>query len=162
MLRRIGRADLVDHLGVGLERDEAMGEADGHQHLPPVLRRELDSDEFAEVRRGGADVDRDVEDAPARHADQLVLREGRRLEMQAAQRADRSGKRVVVLHELERDPGLGEGLAVIGLREEAAMVAEPLRRDDPDLRQRGRLDLQHGQCPLSTAGAAPVPSRSPR
>ncbi|MNY82912.1 hypothetical protein D3C86_2253020 [compost metagenome] len=60
-----------------------MGEAGRHQELLPVLGRKLDRDMLAEARRRDADVDGDIEDAPARDPDELVLREGRRLEMQA-------------------------------------------------------------------------------
>ncbi len=84
----------------------------------------------AEGRRAGADVDGHVEDRPADHAHKLVLGEGRALEMQAAHRAALPGKRVVVLHELGVEARLGQALAVVGLGEEAAVVAELLRLDE--------------------------------
>ena len=78
-----------------------MGEADRDQQLAPVPGGELDRDMAAEGRRRPADVDGDIEDAAAPHADELVLGEGRDLEVQPAQSAGGGGKGVVVLDELK-------------------------------------------------------------
>ena len=64
-----------------------MAEARGDEELAPVLRRELHRGMVAEGGRADADVDGDVEDAAAHDAHQLVLGEGRALEMDPAQRA---------------------------------------------------------------------------
>ena len=65
MLRRIEICDLVNHLGVGFERHETMGEADGNEELPPVLPGELYRHMTAEGRRRASEVDRYVENAAA-------------------------------------------------------------------------------------------------
>ncbi len=58
----------------------------------------------AEARRAAADVDDDVEHAAPRHAHELGLGEGRKLEMQAAHRARMAREHVIVLHEVAIDP----------------------------------------------------------
>ena len=57
-------ADLVDHFGVRLEGDEAVGEAGGDEDLLPVVGVEEDGDVAAEGGGGAADVDHDVEALP--------------------------------------------------------------------------------------------------
>src|SRR5438270_45872 len=97
----VDRRRLVKHLGVRLEGDEPVREADRNEKLPPVVRRKLHGDMLAECRRRSPDIDGDVENAPSRHANELVLREGRNLKMKAAKRADSCGERMVVLDEIE-------------------------------------------------------------
>ena len=106
--RRVGARHLVEHLGVGLERAEAVREADRHEELRPVLGRNLGGDVAAEGRRAAPQIDRDVEDAPARHPDQLGLGVRRGLEMQAADRARLRRARMIVLDEFEVDAGGGQ------------------------------------------------------
>jgi hypothetical protein len=86
-IRGIDVGDLVDDLGVRLEREEAVGEADRHEQLLALLCRKLGGDPAAVARRAAADVDRHVEDAAAHTADELRLPVRRRLKMQAAQHA---------------------------------------------------------------------------
>src|SRR3546814_17112624 len=57
---------------------------------------------------------------------------------------------VVVLHEVRRDARRGVGLAVVGLREEAAVVAVLHRRDQADLRY-GEAGYMHAQAPPALA-----------
>src|SRR5271157_1945316 len=96
---RVGRGRLVENLGVRLQSDESVGKSDRDQELAPVFGRELNRDMSAEGRRRAANVDRDVEDGAAYDAHQLVLRERRGLEVQAAQNALRRGIGMIVLHE---------------------------------------------------------------
>jgi hypothetical protein len=91
----------------------------------------------------GEPRDRDVEHRAAHATDQLRLRERRCLEMQAAHRALAHGQRHVVLDEARVDALRGEGGAVVPFAEEAAIVADPLRAHDLDLRNACRLDLDH-------------------
>ena len=58
----VGRGHLVAHLGIVLERHEAMGEAFRHENLVPLFRRKDEPDPAAKGRRAAADVDRDIED----------------------------------------------------------------------------------------------------
>src|SRR5207342_3089109 len=113
------------------------GEPDRDEQLAPVLGRELDFDMLAESRRGAANVDRDVEDAPARDAHQLVLREWRRLEVQAAQNAFRGGVGMIVLHEGQGKARLVPGGATIDFGEKPPRVAVLFWRHDLD-RRNGR------------------------
>ncbi len=108
MCGRIGRGRLVEDFDIRLERDERMRKSGRDQQLTPVFRRELDRDIPAESRRRTANVDRDVEDAAARDAHQLGLRERRRLKVQAPQRAGGRGNRVVVLNESNSSPALSQ------------------------------------------------------
>src|SRR5579872_4639149 len=101
MGRRIERGRLVENLDVGLQSEEGVGEADRDQQLAPVFRRQLDRDMAAKGRRRAANVDRDIEDGAAGAADELVLREGRRLEVEPAQGAGRRRIGMIVLDESE-------------------------------------------------------------
>ena len=81
---------------------------------------------------------------PVGDAHQLALRLGGQLVVQAAQDAA-SRPRVVVLHELDLDPGGGaERLAVVALQEEAALVAEDARLEQQYVRDR-ELSHLHGR-----------------
>jgi hypothetical protein len=117
-----------------------MREADRHQKLLPVLARELDGDMPAESRRGGPDVDGDIENSPSHDAHQLVLREGRGLEMKAAHGAHGGRQRMIVLDEVEINAGLPEVRPIVRLGDEAAMVSELSRNDDLHPRQGGTLN----------------------
>jgi hypothetical protein len=79
---------------------------------------------------------------------------------EAAQRPAFAGKRVVVLDEFQVDAGIGESAALVDFRQEAARVAEFPRRDDLDIGDLGRLDIQH--CSKISARYTATPSRSPR
>ena len=100
-----------------------MGEADGDVQLAHALIVELDGLPLAVGGRAPAQVDRDVEDPPARAAHELGDAVAD-LEVHAAHDAAR-GARVVVLHELHlrRHAELAVPLVPVGLGEEAALVA---------------------------------------
>ena len=159
----IGRGCLVKNLAVGLQSDEGVGESDRDQELAPVLGREFDRDMAAEGRRRAADVDRDVENAAARAAHELVLGEWRRLEVQSAQGADRGRKGMVVLHEGEIKTRLVPVGAVVNLGEKPSGVAVLLRRHDLDRRNCGLFHL-HRRTPVlrptGRAGLLPEPPRA--
>jgi hypothetical protein len=88
MGRRIGRRNLVEHLRIWFESHEAVRKPHGDKELTPVFRGELNDDMSPERWGGPPDVDRDVEDTAADDAYELVLRERRRLEVEATQCAD--------------------------------------------------------------------------
>src|SRR5271170_6828380 len=92
--------DLVDHLGVQLERAEPMQEAAGDPELLPVLRAKLRADVAAEIGRSVAYIDRHVPDCAAHHAHQLALHAWRDLHMRPADHAATGRVAVVVLYEL--------------------------------------------------------------
>jgi len=119
---------------------EAVGEACGDEELSAVLGAELDHHVSAEGRRALAHVERDVDDGPLEHLDQLRLRP-RVLKVKATQDAPR-GARHVVLDEVARDAGGAIALGVKALEEEASRVAEHLGLDDQHARER-RLDHVH-------------------
>ena len=100
----VGVVDLVDDLRVGRQRDEAVQEAARHEDLRAVLGRDLLGDPPPVGRRAAARVDGDVEDRAPHHPHQLGLREGRRLVVQAAQRALLRRQALVVLDEGEVEP----------------------------------------------------------
>lgn len=52
--------------------------------------------------------------------------------MQAAYRAGRAGKRVVILHEDRINSAGGKTVQIVGLRKEPAMIAKALGRDQLD------------------------------
>ena len=93
----------------------------------------------AEVRRTGPQIDRHVEDLPLQDRHQLPLRMPD-LVMQPAQHVFRRA-RVVVLHELDVDPGrLVERAPVIAFQEKAAGVPKDPRLDDQHV---GNLGAGH-------------------
>ncbi len=63
--------------------------------------------------------------------------------MQAAQYAASGGHRVVVLHKHLVEAGLGQGPAAVGLRKEAAFVAQSAGFDEQDIGYGERGDLGH-------------------
>src|SRR5690606_32450112 len=71
------------------------------------------------------------------------LLERRNLEVQAPHRPLHGRERVVVLHEVGVDSGLGEPPCVEHFGEEATLVATPLRHHEQDVGYFLRLDL-HG------------------
>ena len=77
------RSDLVDHLGIRLERAVAVQQSRRDPELLPVLRRQHDAGMLAVGRRAAPDVHRDVPDRAAHHAHQLALRVRPDLQMQA-------------------------------------------------------------------------------
>ena len=68
--------------------------------------------------------------------------------MQSAQRPLQRIADMVVLHESSVDPDRGEIARIPYFGEKPAYVADALRHDDFDLRQRGLHDL-HGRSPFA-------------
>lgn len=109
-----------------------MGETDRNEELMPVLGRQFRADPLAIGGRALAHIDRDVEDAPADAAHQLVLSPVRRLKMQAAQREGGCGVGMIVLHEGAIDAEPGEGGHRMDLGEPATAVTEAPGTDELD------------------------------
>jgi hypothetical protein len=111
-------------------------ETGGYPELAVVVLAQLDADPLSEGRRRTPDVDRDVEHRAPGHAHQLALCTRRELVVQAAQHAPGAAA-VVVLHEIDVQTGrLREGLPVEALVEEAPGIAEHLRLEQHDVRNR--------------------------
>ena len=123
------------------------------QHRPGRVL-ELDALPLAERRRAAAQVDDDVEHAPAGDPDELAL-PGMRLEVDAAQRA-LARARVVVLDELGRDAVFARDIGAERLHEEAAFVAVNGRREQDEAVESGLEALHCGR----RLGSAP--SKDPR
>lgn len=144
--------DFVDDLGVGLEGEEAVGEADGDEDLAPVFGAEDGGNVSAEGGGIFADVECDVEDRAVDDADELMLGHGGKLAMQAADDSFFDGEGVVVLDELGVDSGIFEESLVEGLGEESAMVAEFFRDEDLHVGDFAGDDL-HGKYCLHAVSA---------
>ena len=129
------RGDLVDHLGVRLERAVAVQQSRRDPELLPVLRRQHGAGMLPVGRRAAPDIHRDIPDRAAHHADQLALRVRPDLQVQPAHHAAVGRSRVVVLHERPGDAGLGEALLVPGLGEEAAPIEETRRGQQQHARE---------------------------
>jgi hypothetical protein len=82
----IGRRDQVLDLGVGLEREEAVGASPRHVELGECARVQVEAQPLPERRRIGSEVDDHVERGAARASHKLRLRVGRALKVHAAQR----------------------------------------------------------------------------
>lgn len=93
-----------------------------------------------------ADVHGHVQNGAARHADQLVLGVGRRLEVQAAHGAYLRRQGVIVLHKIQVDAQLVESRPVVGLAEKPAMIAKLVRLDNLDVRDVEGADLEGHEC----------------
>ena len=139
---RVGRVDLVKHFGVRLQRAEPVGEASRHQKLLAAAGRELGGDISAVMRRIAAQIDRDVEDAPTQHADELGLDERPHLEMQSAHgpRGARTG--LVVLDEIRRDAGRNEIASHVSFGKLSAPVDKCRAADEFHVCDFKRLDLK--------------------
>src|ERR1700733_5562796 len=78
--------------------------------------------------RRAPEIHGDVEHPPACNSHQFVLREGRGLKMQAANRPDLSRKGMVVLYEGKIESRRLQGPAIVDLREKPPVVAMFRRR----------------------------------
>src|SRR5471032_27333 len=118
-----------------------MRKARRNPQLPMVLFRQIHTHPLTEVRRAFTDIDGDIKYLALNHTHELPLRV-LDLIMQSAQYAT-CRPRMVVLDELNaRFNLLGKLAAVEALVEVAACIAEHLRLDNLDFRQRrsGYLD----------------------
>ncbi len=139
--------DLVDDLGIRLERAVAVGEPLRDPELQPVLGAEGDGSVAAVGRRTDADVHDHVEDGATRNPDELVLGLGGHLVMQAAHDALGPRAGVVVLDEHGVEAGVPQRALIVGLGKEAARIAMHRRTDDLDIVQpgnRGKLPHENG------------------
>ena len=143
--RIIGGGAFVEKFGAILQADEAMRKARRHPEHLLVRGGQFQPDPFAEMRAGLADIHRHVPHPASDHADQLALRIGV-LEMQPAQHAARR-LAMIVLHEVEVQPGRLEGVRIPAFVKEAAIVAEHARFDDQRAGNGGFHDV-HAIAPL--------------
>src|SRR5882762_1532712 len=134
---RVELADLVARLRRVLERLIPVREALGHIQRAVVVGAQIHGDRFQEGRALGPQVDDDVEDRPARGADQLRLGVGRILEVHPAQRALPLVVGDVRLRDHRLEAVLGELVLAKGAREEAAVVVPPLQIEDEGALQLG-------------------------
>src|SRR5215203_556124 len=154
---------LVSHVGRLGEDAEAVGEPRRHVELPQVLSGENFSYPLAESGGVRADVHGHVEDLALDGAHELSLGLAE-LGVEAAQRAA-DGEGVVVLEEVLGQAAVAELALVIGLQEEAALVAEDGRLDQGHAGYGGGKKF-HASAPTvsplpgSTPGSTPSPSRS--
>ncbi len=118
-----------------------MGEADRQVDLTPIVGAQRGVDVPPVGRRTGPNIHRHNQDRPAVHAHQLGLRERRALKVEAAIGAlfDREG--MVVLGKIELDPPHRRGTLVVGLREQALLVAVPFRLEEENVGNRKRPDM---------------------
>jgi len=148
MLRRIVFVHLVEDMGMGRQRAEAMGEPLRHEQLPSVLRAEDEALPSPEGRRIPAKIEHDIIDRPLQHPDQLRLSHRIQLIMKPAQGSRFRGHRMIVLHEANRDPVLCEQALVVTFHEEAPIVLEDLGLDQHDAIHLGRNYVHCNQTPI--------------
>src|SRR6266566_2284233 len=133
VVRLVHGCAFVFHLG-NVRRDaEPVCKAGWNEDLALVLCRELHGCPERERRGPTPDVHRDVERTTANYTKQLALRTAQ-LIMQPANRA-LHGRRMVVLHEGRRNPGLRISLRMVALEEEPAGIREHAGLDDYDARK---------------------------
>ena len=142
MLGRIRRADLVKDLAIVFERDESVREPARNEQLVPLLRGENETGPAAKARRVAANVERDIEDRAAGHADEFVLGRWRDLEVKPANDAAASRMRIIVLNEAHIDPRIREPSVAPDLGKEAAFVEPSVRSklDQPFDFERAQLN----------------------
>ena len=82
-----------------------------------------------------------VEDLPLEYSHELGLGFRGTLQMQAPE-GTCDGPRMILLHELHVDPGLGEFRLLVGFHEESAFVLEDGGLDDRHAWERGGLECK--------------------
>lgn len=100
----------------------------------PVLSADGLANDFAVAGRPETDIDRDIEDHAAHHANELGLRVRRRLKMKPPDCALVFGKSMIILHEIDAYSDRRKCSFVIGFGKKSAVVAESKRLDDFDSR----------------------------
>jgi len=143
VLGRIELRDLVEHLGVVLERLEAVREPGRHVQHPAVFRGEDDRKVPREGPRLRAQIEDHVVDRAARAADDLRLGEGRLLIVHAAQCALSLVEGRTALRDARLEAARLELAPAPRPREAPARVLDRLGLDDERARER-RLDEDHG------------------
>jgi hypothetical protein len=127
-----------------------VGETGWNVKLLPVRVVQRVAAPFSERRRTAAQIDRDVEDLTSNRPHEFSLGE-LQLVMQPAQHAA-AGERVVVLHELNINPGGREFLSVKRLHEEPSVIPEHFRFDEDDSGQFGGQKLHDVLLRIQRAG----------
>src|SRR5665213_2099797 len=143
MRRRIVVIDLVDNLGVRLQRAEAMGKSRRDEDLVPIPGAQHCCDMLTIRRRTGANIDGDIEERAAQHAQKLRLGEGCDLKMETAHDAALARQRVIVLNKIVLDPNFRKRALAEGHRKEAAIVEVARRAKQLDVAQSG-IEQFHG------------------
>src|SRR2546425_257165 len=140
VLRRIVVGGLVLHVRDLGNHDKAVREPRWNPRHLLGEAFQVEAHPFAEGAGAFAQIHRDIPDLAESDANQLSLRPTD-LVVKAAQDV-LGGARMVVLHELDVEPGgVLERLAVVAFQEEAARVLEHLRLEDQDLRNFRADDL---------------------
>jgi hypothetical protein len=150
----IPACDLVYDFGFGRQGAKAVREADRHPKLQPIVGREFHRDMLPERGRTAPDIDSDVKNGPAHHPHELALGMRIGLEMQAADHTRRTGQGMIVLHELIGDARRRQIFLAVCFREEAAVIFNPARRNELDVRNCKRLDI-HLRVPRSIMPEVP-------
>ena len=145
--RRVIRRHFIVHDDVVFQREKSVCKAGRNVKLMTGFSRQFRRNMLAEGRRATANIDRDIENSAAQHADQLGLRGRRRLEMQAAQRAGPFRVGLVVLDEAAIDAERAQPRFVKGLDEPAALVEVPLGNDQAREAHRTQLHSLYMCCP---------------
>src|SRR5262249_28652930 len=127
--------DLVQDFGVGFERAIAVREAGWYVDLFPVFGADNDRRVPSEGWRSSTDIDRDIENAAARAADQFGLGRLADLKMHAADRASGCRQGVVFLHEGDVYAASRHGVLAPDLREKSTGIRNASGRDDTNSRQ---------------------------
>src|SRR6267378_5973864 len=140
MLRRVEIGSLVLHICNLGNHDKAVRESRWNPRHLLGEAFQVEARPFAEGAGALAQVHRDIPDLAERDANQLSLWLTD-LIVKTAQDV-LAGARMVVLHELDVEPGgLHERLAVVAFQEEPARVLEHLRLEDQNLRNFRADDL---------------------
>jgi hypothetical protein len=142
-LRIVEVSGLVENLGGLGENQKTMGKPFRNPKRLEVSGFcegfEVKPGPFAEVRRVGAEVDRDVPDVPRDNANEFPLGLTK-LIVEPAENSP-SRKRLVILNELSRETRGSEGFLIENFREPAATIAKALGLNKFDIVQRSIDDM---------------------
>ena len=133
ILRIIRLRASVDDIGRVTESTESVGEAFGNEELAPILLGELDPGPPAEGGRTMADVHGDIENLSAYDLDQLRL--GTAELVVKASQGPPNRMRVVYLDDRRPETRPSIALLMVDLHQEAAVVCEEIRLDEPNIGQ---------------------------
>jgi hypothetical protein len=118
----------IEDFGGFREDEEAVGEAFGDPEELEGVWTEVESGPFAEVWGVGAEVHSDIPDVAGEDADELTLGFAE-LVMEAAEDSF-GGEGLVILQELGRKIGCGEGGLVVNFCKPAATISEAVGFND--------------------------------
>lgn len=148
--RRIISVALIGDLGVRLEGAETMGKTARHEETVAVLGGERGGDPATIGRRALAEIDGNVENGAAHDAHELGLGGRWGLEMEAADRADLTRERLIILHEGNVQASFRQHGRTERLHEVAPRVLEPARLEEENVGDGETLD---GDAHLAVAPA---------